>query len=209
MCAGGLCADWRAGDDSAWGVLVPKRHSASVLPKEAWESEAIFGRNGPILAVRHSKREWKNLLLVRGHIWIRTFDPLANATDCPNESWSLSYSYTDRSFCLTEYLLEVRTVETETISFCTNVISINLVWPTTRWKAVNKSDWRSWYSSHTQKLRSENSNTIDSMESLLELILKHYHKPGCGDFAHLDAFIKVISLRDTSYPVRIPLATIV
>ena len=60
----------------------------------------------------------------------------------------------------------------------------------------------------TQKLRSEDSSTIDSMayanplfglfhlgKALLELIIKHYHKPGCSDFAHLDAFIKAMNLR--------------
>jgi glycerol kinase len=54
------------------------------------------------------------------------FDPLANATDCPNASRSLSYNYTDRSYL--SDLISVRTVEAEetshtgTISFCTNVI---------------------------------------------------------------------------------------
>lgn len=146
--------------------------------------------------------------------WI--FDPLVNATNCPNESRSLPYNYTDRGFLSDR--VSVRTVEAEemshtgTISFCTNVIKDQLGLTDDQIKGRKITligDLGTVVTIHgTQKLRSEDSNTIDSIEyanplfglfhlgkALLELILKHYHKPGCGDFAHLDAFIKAMNLR--------------
>jgi hypothetical protein len=147
-------------------------------------------------------------------IW--TFDPLANATDCPNESRSLSYDYNDRSFLSDR--LSVRTVEAEemshtgTISFCKNVIKDQLGLTNDQIKdhKINViGDLGTVVTVQaTQKLKSEDSHAIDSMKyanplfglfhlgkALLELILKQYHKPGCGDFAHLDAFIKAMNLR--------------
>ena len=60
----------------------------------------------------------------------------------------------------------------------------------------------------TQKLKSEDSGPLNSIDyanplfglfhlqkALLELILKYYHKPGCSDFAHLDAFIQLHNLK--------------
>ena len=145
-----------------------------------------------------------------------TFDPLANATDCPNESRSLSYNYTDRSFLSDR--ISVKTVEAEemshtgTISFCTNVIRDQLGLTDDQmedYKINMIGDLGTVVTIQgTQKLRSEDSSTIDSMayanplfglfhlgKALLELIIKHYHKPGCSDFAHLDAFIKAMNLR--------------
>ena len=145
-----------------------------------------------------------------------TFNPLTNATNCPNESRSLSYNYTDCSFLSDR--ISVRTVEAEemshtgTISFCTNVIKDQLGLTDDQMKGgkINLiGDLGTVVTIHgTQKLRSEDTNIIDSMEyanplfglfhlgkALLELILKQYHKPGCGDFAHLDAFIKAMNLR--------------
>jgi uncharacterized protein DUF6589 len=141
-----------------------------------------------------------------------TFDPLKNATNCPEESRVLHYQGDDRSFFNDR--VSVRTIEAEemshtgTISFLDHVMKIQLELRDEQLKERRINiigDLGTVVTIHgTQKLKSEDSGPLNSIDyanplfglfhlqkALLELILKYYHKPGCRGFAHLDAFVQL------------------